>query len=127
MGWWILMDWEEAMAEARSEIGYSPDEYVHDWQRLVEKAHEIQDYVNEEEREDLSFEGRMKHQEYLKSEEWKKLRLEILFRDNFKCKDCNKNATEVHHLTYLSLHTPEEKEHCISICNECHKKRHGIK
>jgi len=74
------MNWEDAMAEARIEIGYNRDEYVEDWDRLVEVAHSIQDYNREETQDD--------YQEYLKSSHWKKTREIVLKRDNNKCVDC---------------------------------------
>jgi len=43
------MDWEEAMEEAREELGYSSNEYVKDWNGLVETAKYILDYNKQEE------------------------------------------------------------------------------
>jgi 5-methylcytosine-specific restriction endonuclease McrA len=120
------VDWNDAMDEAKQELGYSNGEYIKDWDELIELAHFIQDYENELERDELSLEYKIRHQNYLKSERWIKLRLKILFRDGWKCVDCKKDATEVHHLTYDSLYSDSEEEDCISLCNQCHKKRHNI-
>jgi len=120
------MDWEDAMDEARKELGYSKDEYVEDWDRLVDEAHDILEYNREEEYQEFCIEAHYKYKDYLKSDRWKSLRKEILNRDNFKCRDCGCRAEAVHHLTYEFLETPYEKEHCISICNNCHGRRHNI-
>ncbi len=62
--------------------------------------------------------------DYLKSEKWKELRLEIMKRDNFLCKKCKtEKACHVHHLTYERLGR-ERLEDLISICLDCHKKEH---
>ncbi len=121
------MDWDEAVKEAKSEIGYSEDEYVDNWARVVEVAKEIIEYAKEEEYFDFCEEAKIQHQEYLKSERWQKLRLRVLKRDSFLCQDCKLNpAKEVHHSDYDYLFTPKEFDFCISLCSGCHKKRHGI-
>ena len=125
--WGFMADWDDAMEEAREELGYSEGEYVEDFERLVEVAHEWYDYFKEEEYEDFCIDAHHKYREYLQSDRWKKLRLEVIKRDNFKCQDCNENVENVHHLDYQYLNTDKEKEFCISLCGKCHKKRHKIK
>jgi len=120
------MDWEEAMEEARDELGYYADEYVEDWDGLVETAREIYEYYKQEEYEEFCEDAHFQHKEYLSSDRWKKLRYEILKRDNFTCQDCGNRARDVHHLDYGYLGTSEEAKFCISLCRECHKKRHNI-
>jgi len=120
------MDWEEAMEEARDELGYYADEYVEDWDGLVETAREIYNYYKQEEYEEFCEDAHFQHKEYLSSDRWKKLRYEILKRDNFTCQDCGNRARDVHHLDYDYLGTSEEAKFCISLCRECHKKRHNI-
>lgn len=36
--------WDDAMDDAREELGYSQDEYIEDWEGLVQCAHEWMDY-----------------------------------------------------------------------------------
>jgi len=101
----------------------------------------------------VSENARAKHKVYLNSDEWKKKREFILERDNYLCQDClnlspmifkilikkipflkdisidtNIKAAQVHHLNYNSLHTPQEINDCISLCEFCHKIKHsGLK
>jgi len=67
---------------------------------------------------------RIIYSKYIKSNRWKSIRLKILDRDNFKCKDCGNYASEVHHFNYNFLGEEKESECCISLCKDCHKKRH---
>lgn len=120
------MDWEEAMEEAREELGYYADQYVEDWDGLVDTAREIYEYYKQEEYDEFCEDAHFQHKEYLSSDRWKKLRYEILKRDNFTCQDCGNRARDVHHLDYGYLGTSEEAKFCISLCRECHKKRHNI-
>jgi len=101
----------------------------------------------------VSENARAKHNVYLGSNEWKEKREIILKRDNYICQDClkishlilkelikkitflkdikidiNIKASQVHHLNYDSLHTPQEINDCISLCEYCHKIKHsGLK
>ena len=120
------MDWDEAMGEAREELGYFPDGYVKDWDGLVETAREIYDYNKQEEYDEFCEDAHYKHKNYLNSDKWKELRSEILKRDNFICQDCGDKAKDVHHLDYNYLGTLEEAKFCISLCRNCHRKRHNI-
>lgn len=60
---------------------------------------------------------------YLKSIEWKNKRKIILDRDNYKCRCCNKEATEVHHINYNNV-MKEDFKSLISVCRNCHEKIH---
>ena len=64
---------------------------------------------------------------YLESITWKLKRLEVLKRDRFRCRDCGRCncSLQVHHLTYANLYD-EPLEDLITLCDDCHKKRHGI-
>jgi hypothetical protein len=121
------MIWEEAMEEAREELGYYPDEYINDWEELVETAREIYDYNKQKEYEEFCINAHIQYKQYLNSNRWKKLRFQILNRDNFICQDCGNKAIDVHHLDYDYLGTSKESKFCISLCRECHKRRHNIK
>jgi len=65
------MDWEEAMEEARDELGYYADQYVEDWDGLVETAREIYEYYKQEEYEEFCEDAHFQHKEYLSSDRWK--------------------------------------------------------
>lgn len=56
----------------------------------------------------------------LKHPSWRKLRREVMIRDNFMCRLCGEEATEVHHLTYRRLgHEPLED--LIAVCRDCNQ------
>jgi len=121
------MTWEEAMDEARNELGYHKRQYVSDWQELVDTAKYILEESKEEDYEDFCINAKTNYKEYLKSDRWKKLRLKVLERDNFMCRHCMGKATEVHHLSYLFIFKPEEEHFCLSLCSKCHRAEHKIK
>ena len=121
------MDWDEAMIEAREEMGYSEGEYISDWDELIETAHYIQDDAKEEMQDE--------YQEYLKTPHWKKTREVVLIRDNNKCNDCGNTAQEVHHESYDNVYIDSmyetrdyvdegEVSDCVSLCVSCHRGRH---
>lgn len=69
----------------------------------------------------------------LKSDYWKGFSYSIIKERNFTCEDCGayypkqRNKLEVHHLVYRDIapwsYKPEEM---VVLCENCHKKRHGI-
>jgi len=60
--------------------------------------------------------------------EWQFKRVKILFRDSYECKDCHvrDERNHVHHLHYIKDELPWEIEDSglITLCYQCHKKRH---
>jgi hypothetical protein len=68
---------------------------------------------------------KQRYYEYLRSDEWKKKRLERLKIDNFTCQSCgNKSGRlDVHHTTYDTLYN-ESIYDIITLCNQCHFKLH---
>ena len=121
-----MMDWDEAIEEAKDELGISG--YTSNWDEVVETAQDILDEWWCNEREILSDISKEEHQKYLKSEEWKALREAALIRDKFKCRDCEKPAMDVHHNTYKHIKNPDEEIYTLfSLCRICHKKRHNIR
>lgn len=118
------MDWDEAIKEAKEELGVYG--YTENWDEVVETAKDIIQEEYDEFYDELLEIAHIKYQEYLKSDVWKRKRFKILTRDNFTCKDCNNKATEVHHLDYNHLGTNQEEKDCISVCKNCHLKRHKI-
>ena len=63
-----------------------------------------------------------KHNDYLRSPEWKERRMKVLRRDGYMCQACLQNpATQVHHLSYDHWgHEPLFE--LTSICKPCHDK-----
>lgn len=63
------------------------------------------------------------HTEYLKSPEWAFKRGQVLTRDDYRCqaklKGCERNAVQVHHLTYAHWRN-EPLFDLASICVKCH-------
>ena len=67
--------------------------------------------------------GFKNYKEYLKSDIWKKLREEILKRDNYKCVICGEKAINVHHKNYhYKVLIGIKKEYLVPLCRNCHKK-----
>lgn len=60
-----------------------------------------------------------KLQAHYATEKYRNIRKKALIRDQNKCQICNKEAEEVHHLTYENF--PDEKlEDLQSLCSKCH-------
>ena len=74
------------------------------------------------------------YEKLLKSDYWKGYSYSLIKERNFTCEDCGRqfpnerNKLQVHHLVYRDVnpwsYRPDE---VIVLCEECHKKRHGIK
>lgn len=66
----------------------------------------------------------------LKDPRWQKKRLEILKRDNFKCRSCDdgEKTLHVHHLRYIKGLDPWEAEEddLITLCESCHEALHYV-
>ena len=66
----------------------------------------------------------------LKDPRWQKKRLEILQRDNFKCRSCTDDLStlHVHHLIYDNDLLPWEYEDdkLIPLCDKCHEAWHYL-
>lgn len=124
------MDWNEAMEEAKGELGYIHGEYIKDFDEVVQLAKDIlytwrQENPREHQQEKEDY--KEDYQEYLKSDRWKILRKHILIKYKYKCRDCGEMATQVHHKRYVNIGTPWEEYELVALCNKCHKKRHKIK
>lgn len=120
------MDWDDAIEEARSNLGYSKNEYIEDWDEVVEEAKELLDHQRDEEADDMSIAMKNVHIKYMQSDRWKTLR-ELKMYNNSVCELCNDKATQVHHKDYTLLFTPKEYSILISVCKKCHEKVHGLK
>lgn len=82
------------------------------------------------------------YKKYIKTDEWKQVRNNVLNRDNFTCKCCNRTQDEidvynakkgkklislvVHHRTYQNLFNEEETGYkdLITLCTVCHRSIH---
>ena len=64
------------------------------------------------------------HNDYLKSDAWQRKRYLVLKRDNWRCVYCGARATQVHHLKYAKNIGREPIDWLVSICDECHKRKH---
>ncbi|WP_348714237.1 hypothetical protein [Tenacibaculum sp. 190130A14a] len=61
---------------------------------------------------------------YLKSTKWRRIRKDVLERDENMCQECKVSKAEhVHHLTYDNLFN-ETLEDLLSVCSKCHTKIH---
>lgn len=70
------------------------------------------------------------YSELLKHPRWQKKRLKIFERDRWRCTSCGATTKmlNVHHLKYTKR-TPwlEPNNNLITLCEFCHKKKHGKK
>lgn len=68
--------------------------------------------------------------EALQHPKWQKKRLKMFERDNWKCRECGDTETmlHLHHLKYTKKYPwNEPAKNLITICSNCHKKKHKIK
>lgn len=73
------------------------------------------------------------YERLLQSDYWKGYSYSLIKERNFTCEDCGRrfenerNKLQVHHLVYRDVNPWSYKpEELIVLCEECHKKRHGI-
>lgn len=72
-------------------------------------------------------EAQTRYQAYLKSDHWKKLRLNCLVRDGHKCTRCaSVSNLEVHHVRYRHPWEMGVLGDVIVLCGECHGAEHGL-
>ena len=67
------------------------------------------------------------YHELLKDGRWQRKRLEIMQRDDFKCRECGTtNDLNVHHIRYIAGRKPWEYDNgdLITLCGSCHKATH---
>ena len=63
--------------------------------------------------------------EYLKSDDWKERRKEMMDEANWTCSMCGGKATQLHHLNYNNLGFEILDEDVIALCTQCHKDIHN--
>jgi len=118
------MDWNEAIEDAKRNLGCSG--YIEDWDEVVQEAREILENERSRDYEEFCEDAYAFHKYYLASDKWKIVRKKVLDRDNGNCVDCEGIAVDVHHLDYDFMNKKGEEDYCVSLCRTCHKKRHGI-
>lgn len=121
------MDWDDAIEEAKEEHGYFNNQYIKNWDDIIETAEDIYEEDQQNEYDSFCLNAQIQHINYLKSDRWQKIRSQVMSRDNYKCISCNQKAVEVHHLNYNYLYTDDEIHFCVSLCRRCHDKVHNIK
>jgi 5-methylcytosine-specific restriction endonuclease McrA len=73
------------------------------------------------------------YEKLLMSDYWKGFSYSLIKERNFTCEDCGRtfynqrNKLQVHHLVYRDINPWSYKpEEMVVLCEDCHKKRHGI-
>ena len=68
----------------------------------------------------------VQYRKYLQSEDWQRIRENILCRDEFKCRLCGANTNlHVHHIRGIHrFHESEYPEDLVTLCERCHTMIH---
>lgn len=113
------------MLEARETLHFGENEYLdeQEFDEVVETAKDLLEQERDEEYDEWTFLRTIEYNEYMKSINWSIKRGERLAIDNWICQDCGLKAEQVHHITYKRFKR-EKMEDLVSLCVECHKKRH---
>lgn len=125
-----MINWDDAVEEAKESLGYSPGEYIKDWDEVVEEAKSILQIQRENDYIDFQINQRNNYEAYIKSEKWQEIRFLVFERDGFACVICKTClATDCHHKSYNNFGkaNKEEINDCISLCHDCHVNVHIIK
>jgi len=69
----------------------------------------------------------MMYQDYLKSNEWKNLRMQALTKRGFTCEFCGEDARIVHHVRYPKDFSDDSLKNLVVVCKRCHDLCHGIR
>lgn len=78
---------------------------------------------------DVSIEGKHAYRfGYLKSEEWKTVRIEALAREGGKCQVCGEESifNDAHHIWYPENVYETTEEHLAILCRPCHELLHAL-
>lgn len=70
------------------------------------------------------------YKRYLRSQNWQKLRFEVLKRSGGRCERCGyqpwkRGVLQIHHLSYENV-GHETADDLICVCARCHMELHGI-
>ena len=71
--------------------------------------------------------GKADYQEYLRSPEWDALRKQVYRRADGNCELCGAPAGAVHHVRYPKQFKDDHPNNLLAVCEDCHKKLHGIR
>jgi hypothetical protein len=74
--------------------------------------------------------GKMRHRDYIRSDNWLAKRQERLYLDGNACRECGSDSNlNVHHLVYPNNYEygNEKMSDLITLCEICHRKSHNIK
>ena len=63
--------------------------------------------------------------DYLKSEDWKERRKQLMEEADYTCGECGAKATQLHHLNYEHLGEEELEIDIVALCKDCHKELHN--
>ena len=75
----------------------------------------------EERQKSLRALGYETYDSYLTSKMWYTIRYRVLYRDYYKCRVCEKHASQVHHGSYdLDSMTGRNLSQLFSVCADCH-------
>lgn len=70
----------------------------------------------------------MTYSTLLRLPQWQRKRLEVMFRDGFRCVSCGADhrTLNVHHKRYIRGHRPWEYDHdnLETLCEPCHESKH---
>ena len=61
---------------------------------------------------------------YLRSEDWKERRKELMAEAEGLCSECGGKATQLHHLNYKNLGFEILGADVVALCSSCHKEIH---
>lgn len=101
------MKWDDAVIIAKKKLGYDSNEWIEDFDIVVQKAKQILD---------------KKYERYMLSEKWQYVRQRVFERDDWCCLLCGEFATDCHHENYDHFGEGNKKEikDCVSLCHDCH-------
>ena len=70
----------------------------------------------------------MTYSEKLKDPRWQKKRLEVMQRDDWKCRDCGQKekTLQVHHCFYEKEPWDAPSDLLLTVCDQCHKSRQSL-
>lgn len=122
-----LPDWNEPLRE---------DWHNHKQQRAADARN---DFVAQTQKQhaDERAEWSRRYAAYLQSDQWKRVRRQVLERDGYICQNCFckvapntypvPNRAEVHHLSYDGYNRIGRTFafECVTLCHKCHREYHG--
>lgn len=83
----------------------------------IQKIINIQREIEQQKEKPSKF---LSYDDYIKSPEWKKLRLRVLSKAGYKCSLCGRSAEHVHHLYYPKRYEDDKIKYLIAVCKDCH-------